>query len=209
MNCLIVIFSAALIAIASAQGAETFDFEFPDIQKLLDEARIVNGSDAKLGQFPHQVSLRHAGRNRHFCGASIINSRWLVTAAHCSFVDFTPVAVVGAHQLNAGGKVHKISKIIPHPEYQNQKSLKFDIALWQTAEEIVFDDNVRPIALPTADTPADAPLTVSGWGRTSVRINFAQNNNCIAGSKYTQIVHFTFSTHHHPAPMASLTNCNS
>lgn len=37
--------------------------------------------EATLGRWPWQVSLYYS--NRHTCGGSIINSQWVVTAAHC------------------------------------------------------------------------------------------------------------------------------
>lgn len=45
--------------------------------------RIVNGDQVKPGTWPSQVGL-YGGRNmRYFCGGSILNQNWIVTAAHC------------------------------------------------------------------------------------------------------------------------------
>lgn len=53
-----------------ALAAVTLALPFSDF--LIErEGRIVGGSNAALGQFPYQVSLRTAA-NSHFCGGSII-----------------------------------------------------------------------------------------------------------------------------------------
>ncbi len=46
--------------------------------------KIVNGDDAKIEEVPWQVGLvRRANGQRVFCGGSLINTRWVLTAAHC------------------------------------------------------------------------------------------------------------------------------
>lgn len=49
--------------------------------------RIVGGFPALARQFPHQVSLRNT-LNVHFCGGSIVNSRWILSSAHCKLKRF-------------------------------------------------------------------------------------------------------------------------
>lgn len=41
--------------------------------------KIVGGSTATPGQFPHQASLRSTA-GAHFCGGTILNSRWVLSA---------------------------------------------------------------------------------------------------------------------------------
>ncbi len=45
-------------------------------------AKIVGGTDAQAGSWPWQVSLQME-RYGHVCGASLVASRWLISAAHC------------------------------------------------------------------------------------------------------------------------------
>ena len=49
-----------------------------------DDSKVVGGTVAHEGQFPYQISLRNR-YNRHFCGGSILNHQWILTAAHCVY----------------------------------------------------------------------------------------------------------------------------
>lgn len=126
---------------------------------------IVNGKDAERGQFPHQVSLRYRGSHR--CGGSIITSRWILTAAHCTehIAAKDLVAVVGAILLQSDGVRYQIEVVKNHPKFV---PIRNDIAALKTATEIEFSDVVKAIALPTENVAAGVPVTVSGWGRMKV-----------------------------------------
>ena len=45
-------------------------------------SRIIHGSNAASGQFPHQVALLRDGS--FSCGGSVIANNWVITAAHCT-----------------------------------------------------------------------------------------------------------------------------
>jgi hypothetical protein len=53
------------------------------------KSRIIGGTLAKRGEFPWQVSI--IADSRWFCGGSLIDGQWVMTAAHCAdgYVDFS------------------------------------------------------------------------------------------------------------------------
>lgn len=144
--------------------------------KAYKKSRIVGGQDAFEGEFPWQVSL-HIKNTAHVCGGSIINERWIVTAAHCVQDDVkikysqpgTWEVFLGLHsqkdKLTATKRLLK--QVIPHP-YYNAYTYDNDIALMEMESPVTFSDTIRPVCLPTAtDTfPAGTSVFISGWGAT-------------------------------------------
>jgi len=139
------------------------------------QGRIVGGEEAADGEFPWQVSLRQIGMigATHFCGGSVINDQWIVTAAHCCAgqVPAFMHVVAGGIKLNAGeGEEERrdLEKIIGHPEYSSS-NLQNDICLLKLSEPLEWTDFVKPIKLPEAmlETPEGADAIVTGWGTLS------------------------------------------
>ncbi|ODM92213.1 Coagulation factor X, partial [Orchesella cincta] len=48
-----------------------------------DDDRIVGGEDAKFNEFPWQAAIVKPGTRIPFCGGTLINSRYILTATHC------------------------------------------------------------------------------------------------------------------------------
>lgn len=133
--------------------------------ELIKESYITGGSSATSGQFPWQVSLRNAF-NSHFCGGSIINAQYVLTAAHC-VIDETPSNVkvyVGSHLLSGGIK-HDVNQIRNHGSY-NRQTLANDVSTLRVAPNIALNSLAQAIPLINRVVDGES-LEVSGWGRTS------------------------------------------
>lgn len=146
----------------------------PLLKPRLANGRIMGGSPASSGQFPYQVSLRNSF-NSHFCGASIINSRWVLTAAHCT-ISSSPSnvkIVIGSHLLNSGGNTYDCAQIRNHPSY-NSNNLSNDVAVLQTTSNIAFGPTAQAVPLINRDVQSGS-LVVSGWGQLSGSGNIPNN----------------------------------
>ncbi|XP_023393879.1 transmembrane protease serine 9 [Pteropus vampyrus] len=133
-------------------------------------ARIVGGFGAAAGEVPWQASLKEG--SRHFCGATVVGDRWLLSAAHC--FNHTKVELVRAHLgtvslSGVGGSPVKmgLKRAVLHPQY-NAGILDFDAAVLELARPLVFGKYVQPICLPLATQkfPAGRKCMISGWGST-------------------------------------------
>ncbi|KAL0109933.1 hypothetical protein PUN28_013524 [Cardiocondyla obscurior] len=139
-------------------------------QTLAEEPEaIVGGTPAKLGDFPHQCSLRSSGS--HVCGCSIIDSTKILTAAHCVDGIATPPynnykVATGSIDIK-GGELHDVKTARVHPQYTGRSTDAWnnDIAVITLKAPIQFNDNQKPIALATSTPAPGAQSTLSGWGQ--------------------------------------------
>jgi len=130
------------------------------------DSLIVGGRQARAGQFPWQVSLDD-GRGS-FCGGTIINRNWVLTAAHCcdtsSPRDFD--VVLGAHNLNrptSNQRKYSLNRIRVHPSYDDD-TLNNDIALLRTSSAMSLNRFRHPACKPRSTSYSGSTCIVSGWG---------------------------------------------
>ncbi|CAH1255087.1 PRSS2 [Branchiostoma lanceolatum] len=128
--------------------------------------RIVGGEQASAGEFPYQASLQQHGN--HFCGGTLLNSQWVLSAAHCQVSANSLTVVLGEHDLsrNEGHEqTVQAQQVIVHPNY-NDNTLNNDIMLIKLQHPVTINNWVSPASVPSSMVSPGTMLTVTGWGNT-------------------------------------------
>ncbi|KAL9985662.1 hypothetical protein ACROYT_G008088 [Oculina patagonica] len=139
--------------------------------------RIVGGTEAPINSWPWQVMLMTSS-NRQFCGGSLIDPSWVLTAAHCVRRS-SPSRVkvrLGAHYRVSGSvgteQDINVEKIITHESYHKPKTYSNDIALLKLAKPATLGRGVGLVCLshPSNALPIDnanKKCWITGWGTLS------------------------------------------
>ncbi|XP_077462149.1 chymotrypsin A-like [Stigmatopora argus] len=131
-------------------------------------SRIVNGEEAVPHSWPWQVSLQDY-TGFHFCGGSLVNENWVVTAAHCN-VRTSHRVVVGEHDRSSTAEdiqVLRVGKVFKHPRY-NGFTTNNDILLIKLATPVQMNMRVSPVCLAESSDnfAAGTRCVTTGWGLT-------------------------------------------
>ncbi|KAG5894889.1 hypothetical protein JTB14_030594 [Gonioctena quinquepunctata] len=161
--------------------------------------RIYGGNETNLQEFPWMVLVEYERDDRRhgfYCGGVLINSRYIMTAAHCIKGKDLPkswklVSVrLGEHNTDTdidcihNGYVNMcappplnvpVEESIAHEDYDAYDANQFhDIGLLRLARNVNFTAYVKPVCLPKTQfdqskTFKGEKLTVAGWGKTETR----------------------------------------
>jgi len=129
--------------------------------------KIVGGVESVAHSHPAIVSIQVGS---HYCGGTIVNENYIVTAAHCATLEPNRYSVVaGEHDLySADGAEQRrsVEKVVQHPSYSSVTS-RNDIAVFKVTPPFVFNENVTAGNIaPEGFEPSQA-LKAIGWGTTS------------------------------------------
>jgi hypothetical protein len=159
----------------------------PDYAGGEPRARVVHGMQADKGQWPSAISLnilKEGGRAASLCAGTVIDSRWILTAAHCVFdrhrggvKSLRAVTAFAKSNVPRQGEARRVRSVVAHPDFAAmQRTGKPSLGL------------INDIALLELETPTTAPrqtllaeagrsaglaagtiATVIGWGMTKPR----------------------------------------
>lgn len=141
--------------------------------------RIIGGESSDEGEWPWAVQLL---RYRNLvCGATLIASNWVVSAAHCflehAFLDLKTknylITLGATKRVFTSFKTDTIEMMVPsliqpHPRFSYETN-SHDIALIGLPRSVQFSNYIQPACLPkpTHGMPQEGDqCLVIGWGKT-------------------------------------------
>jgi secreted trypsin-like serine protease len=159
----------------------------PDYAGSEPRARVVHGVQADRGQWPSAVSLsvvKQGGRAAALCAGTVIDSRWILTAAHCIFdrhrggvKSVRAVTAFAKSNVPRQGETRRVKAVVAHPDFRDlprtgkaTKGLINDIALLELETPTTTPrQKLLAEAGRSAGLAAGTMATVIGWGVTKPR----------------------------------------
>ncbi len=169
---------AAVSVMSLLVGCGPEQLESPSWNDTPDSAatqEIVGGTNTTIEQNPWQVSLQSSSGS-HFCGGSVLNANWILTAQHCvnsgGFISKPGRILAGSTSRTGSGQVRTVAEVVVYPGYSDP-SVGKDVALLRLSTPLdLSGPSVKAIPLVTsADasagvTAAGVVARATGWGTT-------------------------------------------
>jgi hypothetical protein len=152
------------------------------LKALTIEPKIIGGVKSPPNKWPFQAALLHAAISDNFlaqfCGGSVIDDEFILTAAHCAAIETAPNlhVLTGTQSLRIGGTRREVKRIRIHPAY-NPSTFDFDIALVQLKDKIT---DIAPGNMAVVIRREQEPIFaedgarsfVTGWGDMTGKSTF-------------------------------------
>ncbi|XP_055548153.1 trypsin-1-like [Wyeomyia smithii] len=142
-------------------------------------AKIVGGEEAQKHEFPYQISLQwnyndSINEVMHFCGGSLLNENFVLTAAHCrtSYSENGFIEVVAAaHDVSVaeGFEQRRLVELFTiHEKFNGGEGVgPNDVAVISVDKPFELNGKVKTVQLPIQSEQFEGDVVLSGWGSLS------------------------------------------
>ncbi|XP_067298450.1 coagulation factor X [Pseudorasbora parva] len=170
-------------------------------EKTEGDTRIVNGVECPPGHCPWQALLINEN-DIGFCGGTILNQHFILSAAHCMNQSLSTRVILGEYNtlVKEGNEViHDVDQILIHKNYISD-TYHNDIALIKLSRPITFTPFIIPACLPESVFAEQVLMRqeegmVSGFGRVregglqstvlqKLMVPYVDRAKCMESSKF-------------------------
>ncbi|XP_059083464.1 brachyurin-like [Tigriopus californicus] len=131
-------------------------------------SKIVGGEEAVPHSYPFIVGMFID--DMYFCGGSILNENWILTASHCMDGANTVEVIAGAHNIREDEPTQQkmvSSEYTVHEGWTNNLVEGFDVTVIKLPQPLEFNENVQPITRTSSEPAVGDLVTAIGWGKPS------------------------------------------
>ncbi|CAK1545768.1 unnamed protein product [Leptosia nina] len=136
--------------------------------------RIIGGVETSIEEYPFIVQLEAFTSPLGWsqtCGASILTSYWVLSAAHCfEEWEVSPKRIrAGTTYRNHGGTMHYPRFTFNHPQYRVASRYDADVSVMRVTSPFVYSLYIQPgtIVPQGYQVPDNTPVVLAGWGDTA------------------------------------------
>ncbi|KAL2295748.1 hypothetical protein Nmel_017269 [Mimus melanotis] len=136
--------------------------------------RIIGGKETSVNKWPWQVSVQYG--TIHICGGTIIDAQWVLTAAHCFFMNSVKIlddwkVYGGVSDLKQTMEGIPVSQVIINSNYSDDHD-DYDIALMKLSRPLTLSGEVSQLTWAWLGgvwgterwRGPSGPLGTMGWG---------------------------------------------
>jgi secreted trypsin-like serine protease len=125
--------------------------------------RVVGGVASAGRPFMAALLYEKGGNMYQYCGASVVGTRWLLTAAHCQVKEGEWAIINRSHLQAVGGAKLRVEHVYIHQQY-DPDSHDNDISLLKLSGDI--SGGISPLSF-AAPPATGVRVTTAGWGLTT------------------------------------------